>query len=359
MKTNKNISLTAKWIKSENTSSKESRDIAKKFREYLGISSKEYRKTLSALREKIKIVEQQMCAQNWDSINYENVPSRASMIYRNAFKKHDPDGYDQYLKDVESGKKEIKASTLYPYDLIRNVLAGGGFYRNVSPYNKTIDLQWKALPNYVEPFNGLVLCDTSGSMTCSGYYGGSNDSVRPIDVAVSLSIYIAERNEGVWKDYYLPFSTDARLEKIKGSNIYEKVSSVGDGYMGSTNLQAAFDLILKTAVKKDVPAEDMPRTLFIISDLQFDQACSSNKRSNFEQIEKKYRKAGYERPNIVFWNVNAYNKDVPMTVDSNKTCLVSGCSPSILKSVLANEVITPEDIMNQTIESERYQDVRV
>jgi hypothetical protein len=351
-------SLLAKWMKSNNTSSKESRRLANYFAKEIGWTAKQYRKNLSMLRAKIKVVEQQMCAGDWENIEYQRVPSRAAMIYRKAFDKHDSKGYQKYLSDVEAGKVEIKATTLYPYDIVRNVL-GNGYYGGKTSYNKTIDLQWKALPNYVEPFNGLVVCDTSGSMYSSGYYGGKGDQVRPIDVAVSLSIYIAERNTGFWKDYYLPFSSSAKLAKIKGSNIYEKVSGLGDGYMGSTNLQAAFDLILDTAVKHNVSPEDMPEKLFIISDMQFDQACSSNKRSNFEQIEKKYRKAGYKRPELIFWNVNAYAKDTPVVFDDMGTAMVSGASPSILKSVLSGEVVTPLDVMLETVNGERYEKVTI
>ena len=345
-------SLLGKWLKSSNTSSKESRRLARKLYTDLGWSEKTYRKTLSDLRRKIDVVEKRMCENEWSSIQYSHVPSRAAMIYRNAFKKHDERRYQNYLDDVASGKQEIKAATLYPYDLIRNVYSGN--------YNQTVALQWDNLPNYVEPFNGLVIYDTSGSMGSCSYYGGTSGQVRPIDVAISLAIYIAERNEGEWKNCAIPFATDARFEKFKGSNIYEKFRNLNkDGYWGSTNLQSAFDLILNTAVKNKISADDMPKTLFIVSDMQFNQACDSNKRSNFEQIEKKYRKAGYERPNVVFWNVNAYGNDAPVKFDENGTALISGCSPAILKTVLSGEVLTPVDLMNQAVHCERYQKVQV
>lgn len=359
------ISLLGKWLPSENASSKETKRYAGIIRNYLNLSSKEYRKILSSLRAKIKIVEKAMCSKEWGSINYESVPSRAAMIYRKAFKNHDGVRYQKYLDDVASGKKEIKSSTLYPYDIVRNIIrtkydfdgVKKGDFSFVEP-DQTLNLQWDSLPNYVEPFNGLVIYDTSGSMGESDYYGGKNNNVRPIDVALSLAIYIAERNTGVWQNCAIPFSSGAELCRFKGSNIYEKLLNLDmTQYYGSTNLQAVFDLILDTAIDNKVSEDDMPKTLFVISDMQFDQACDSNKRSNFKQIQKKYRKSGYEMPNIVFWDVNAYCKDTPITVDDTGTCLVSGASPSILKSVLSGEVMTPEQIMFDTINTERYSKV--
>lgn len=363
----KNPSLLAKWLPSTNTSSKETRRLARKICEGLGYDEKTYRKILSNLRSKIKIVEKDMCANLWGSINYERVPSRASMIYRKAFKKHDEERYEQYLEDVANGKKDIKSSTLYPYDIVRNIMKGRLGARSVrngdfifSEPDKTLNLQWDNLPNYVEPFNGLVIYDTSASMGSSGFYGGKNNQVTPISVALSLAIYIAERNTGVWKNCAIPFSSDARLSRFKGSNIYEKLLNLDmTPWYGSTNLQSAFDLILETALDNKVSVEDMPKTLIVVSDMQFDKACRSNKRSNFEQIKKKYKKSGYEMPNIIFWNVNAYGKDSPVEFDENGTALVSGASPAILKSVLSAEFLTPEKIMLDTVHSERYSAVTV
>lgn len=355
--------LLAKWLPSQNASSKETKRLATKLAKQLGLSPREYRKLLSKIRAKIKIVEQKMCSNQWGEINYEHVPSRAAMIYRNAFKKHDEERYSEYLSEVKSGTKEIKASTLYPYDIVRNIIS---FQRsNDSDFtfakpDETLNLQWDALPNYVEPFNGLVIYDTSGSMSNSGFHGGKTNQVRPIDVALSLAIYIAERNTGVWQNCAIPFSDNAKLSKFKGSTIYEKLSTLDmTSFYGSTNLQSAFDLILDTAIDNKVSEDEMPKTLFVISDMQFNQSCSSNKRTNFEQIQKKYRKAGYEMPKIVFWNVNAYDKNSPVKFNDDGVCLVSGASPSILKSVLSGDIISPEQIMLQTINVERYDSVEV
>ena len=353
-------SLLAKWMPSCNTSSAATRALAREFIKDLDVDEKSYRKALSELRAKLNIVETAMCAGEWDKIDFEKVPSRAAMIYRKAFGRHDVEGekrYEKYLEKVEKGEATIKTDTLYPYDLFCKA-TGDGYHLNVGKYDKTIDLQWQNLPHYVEPFNGMVVADVSASMTSSGYYGGRNDSVRPIDVALSLALYVAERNEGPWKDNFMPFSARAKMVTIKGKDFYEKCSSLVSqmGYVGTTNIQSVFDLILNTAIKHKLDQEDMIEKLFIVSDMQFDSACSRN--TNFEVARNKFHAAGYELPQLIFWNVNAYGKDQPITRDDNGTCLVSGASPAILKSALAVEVMTPVDMMDAVIESERYAAVK-
>ena len=342
-------SLLAKWLPSNNTSSAKTRKLAKFFEQKLNLSSKGYRKNLSALRERIKVLERELCHGDWTKIDFEKVPSRAAMQYRKAFFKNAEAQYQKFLGQVEKGEKTIKASTLYPYDIVRGIRQGG---------DRSLNAQWNALPNYVDPFNGIVVCDTSGSMTGSGYYGGKNDQVAPIDVALSLTLYIAERNTGDWQNKFITFSSSPALQSIQGTTIAEKVRNLSRAHWNmSTNIQAVFDLVLSTAKKINASEDEMPRTIFIVSDMQFNQACSGH--TNLEAIRDKYAKAGYEMPQLVFWNVNAYGKEAPITVDDTGTCLVSGCSPAILKSVLSGEVITPVDVMNATIESPRYSTVQV
>lgn len=344
----KTPSLLAKWMPSENASSQSSKLLAREFQSQFGISSKKYRKTLSQLREKIKVVERQMCAKQWGEINYEGVPSRAALIYRKAFSRNDQNRYTKYLEEVASGEKKINASALYPYDVCKLALNGCG--------DKSLDLQWNALPNYIKkPFNGLVVADVSGSMS------GTSLPVQPLHIAISLAIYIAERNIGHFKDYFLTFSTTPSLQKIKGNTIFEKclnLNRVDWGY--STDIQAVFDLVLDSAVKNEVPQSEMPEKLIIVSDMQFNECCANNDSTNFERIVQKYKMAGFEMPKLVFWNVNAsYGNDSPVTFDERGVALVSGCSPSILKSLLGGKWLTPLDVMNETIETERYSVVKI
>lgn len=350
------VSLCAKWAPSEQASSATTKALAKKLRTNMGATPRQYRKLLSYLRKKIDVVERKMCAGDWNEINYQNLPSRASSLYRKAFNKHDGTRYSGFLTKVEKGEAKINAATLYPYDIVRAVRS---FY-NV---DRTLEAQWKALPDYLKdnPHNGIVVADVSASMDSSGYYGGKTDNVAPIDVAVSLAIYFAERNEGAFSDNFMIFSNNAKLLNIGTGSLQSKVRQVlGDREIASTNLQAVFDLILDKALKYKVPESEMPSHLYIVSDMQFDQATSdygyySNNKSktNFEVIKSKYARAGYKMPQIVFWNVNSYS-DVPVKFDDKGVCLVSGCSPSILKSVLSGKVTTPYDMMINTVCTERY-----
>ena len=335
------VSLLAKWLPSINASSKDSKRLGREIAEHMVLTERQYRKSLTRLRSHIKIVEQQMCAKEWSNIDYSKVPSRASFMYRKAFAKQDATRYQKYLSDVEQGKAKINASTLYPYDIVDQYLYKG------ARSDKTIDLQWEALPNYMgdNHLNGLVVADVSGSM-----YG------MPMAVSISLAMYIAERNASpVWKDKFITFSSNPELQTIVGKTIGDRIGNLSRAEWGyNTDLMKVFEAILKAAKAKNVAPADMPQKLIIVSDMQFDSACSSNKRTNFEQIEKLYRASGYERPQLVFWNVNAIGANVPMTVDDCNTCLVSGCSPSILKSVLKGEIVTAVDMMNDAVYAERY-----
>lgn len=352
LKSQDSVSLLAKWLPSVNASSKNTVRLGKKIAKYLGQTEPNYRKLLSFLRTKIGIVEQAMCAGKWNEINYEHLPSKAALMYRKAFKKHDETRYKEYIKAVQEGKKKVNASTLYPYDIAVPVANDCKAQPMSELERNALDAQWKALPNYMEgkEFNGLVLADVSGSM-----YSTYSGKVRPIDVSISLATYIAERNTGIWKDVFLAFESEPRFVKLSGSDIYSKLMSVkrSTSHMGSTNLIGAIKAILNTGVANKLAPEEMPQSLIVISDMQFDDACRSNKRTNFEQMQKLYHNAGYEMPSVVFWNVNSA-PNVPMTVDDTGTALVSGCSPSILKAVLSHKIISPADLMNDAIYTERY-----
>ena len=335
-----NVSLLGKWMPSINASSADSKRLGRRFAQLLGKNEREYRKFLTALRSRIKIVEQKMCSKEWSEIDYEHLPSRAGFMYRKAFAKQDATRYAEYLSAVEKGDKKINAGTIYPYEIVENYL-----YKGASN-DKTIDLMWEALPNYMEgqELNGLVVADVSGSMMGT-----------PMAVSISLAMYIAERNTGIWKDKFITFSYRPEIQTIVGKTVGDRIRNLSSSAWGfNTDLRAVFESVLNAGIKNDVPDAEMPKKLIIVSDMQFDQACASNKRTNFEQIEKMYHKAGYEMPQLVFWNVNAIGGNVPMTIHDTGTCLVSGCSPSILKSVLGGKVITPVDVMRDAVYNERY-----
>lgn len=337
-------SLLAKWLKSENTSSKESVVIGKTIREGLKLSQKDYRKTLSKLRAKIRIVETAMSSGQWTEIEYSKVPSRAMMIYRNAFKKHDEDGFANFIESLQKGETKINASTLYPYDLLEKMCSYGSFYLGRIKHDLIIEEQWKALPNYIDEENNiLIMADTSGSM-----------SGRPMATSVGLAIYFAERNKGIFKDVFMTFSSTPSFITLKGTTLYEKIRCVPE-IVSNTNLEAAFDLILKTAINNNLNPSDMPKSLVVISDMQFDQAQGYNTRMTFyDTMVNKYNSVGYEMPNVIFWNVNNPKDTFQVTSDYKGVQLASGQSPSVFKSILANIGKTPYEAMESTLNTERY-----
>lgn len=340
------ISLLGKWLPSINASSKDSKRLGRKIAARLNINERQYRKTLTAMRERIKIVEQAMCAREWETIDYSKLPSRAGFMYRKAFAKHDGNRYQTFLDSVKKGEAKINAATLYPYDIVENCLYKG-------ENSDTLDLMWKALPNYMEgqEFNGLVVADVSGSMMG-----------RPMAVSISLAMYIAERNTGVWKDRFLTFSESPELQTIVGSTIASKVRNLSRAAWGmNTDLQKTFDLILNTAVKNRVPESEMPQKIIIVSDMQFDSCCYTgcgrwDRTTNFEAIRVKYEQAGYSLPDLIFWNVRAAD-NVPMKIHDSGTCLLSGSSPSILKTIFGAKSITPLTMMQDAVYANRYNPV--
>jgi len=355
------VSLLAKWLPSINTSSRSSKALAKQLCKELKYSYKVYRKMLSSLRGHIKIVEKQMCNKEFGQIKYENVPSQAMLRYNSAFRKRDEKRYDRYLEDVKSGKKEIKAGTLYPAQIVSKI-------RNSRQSDlDNVDQLWNALPNYLEdnPHKGLCVVDVSSSMTCS--YNNPS-AVTPMDVAISLGLYIAERNKcPVFGNKFITFSGQPSLQRVEGEDIIGKVHHLEQAdWCMSTNLQATFDLILDQAVTNRLTNNDLPDTLYIISDMEFDEATAERPTwgdpepsTNLEVIQGKYEKAGYIMPKIVFWNVDAKNQQVPVTIDDRGVCMVSGYSPAILQSLLRGDIESPMQVLLDTVSVERYDRVVV
>lgn len=337
--------LAAKWTPRKG-------EIAVEIRNFFGMSPKFYRKSLV---EMTKVVEQDMCAKNWDGINFSHVPSVASARYKKAFYRNATEAYSAYVaelvKDPKDRTMEVKvnAGAVYPYDVIKGVSAYGNRY-NATETNLVI-AQWAALENFVGDANVLPLVDVSGSMSCPA---GKNSKVTCMDVAVSLGLYLAEKNEGKFKDTFLTFSDKPELLHLKG-NVVQKMQQMSTSNWGmNTDLVKAMDKILKTAKDGNVPQEEMPEMLLILSDMQFDQ-CARFDDSAMEMIGRKFEDAGYNLPKIVFWNLNAAD-NVPVKYDTRGVALVSGFSPAIMKAVLSGdtEQFTPEAMMLKTVMVDRY-----
>lgn len=332
--------LAAKWTPRKGK-------IAAEVRAFFGMTPKQYRKSLVALT---KVVETQMCAGDWDSINFSHVPSVAARNYKKAFNRHSP-LFAEYVAKLVAGDKTVKvnASAIFPHDVLKGI--AHSYTKLDTTETNHVIAQWDALPNYVGDASILPLVDVSGSMTVAV---GGNSQVRCLDVAVSLGLYLADKNKGVFKDTFLTFSSKPELKTLKG-NIVQKVEQMStSNWEMSTNLHAAMDKILSVAVKGSVPQSDMPAMLLILSDMQFNQ-CARYDDSAMEMIERKFEAAGYSMPQIVFWNLNS-SDNVPVKADKSGAALVSGFSPSIMTSLLAADLdqFTPEGIMLKTVMSDRY-----
>ena len=336
--------LCAKWMPRKGP-------VANRLRTFLGWTPKFYRKRLVELT---KVVEQDMCANKWDEINFNHVPSVASARYKKAFARH-TDKFAEWAKALAEGKEgaKVNAGAVYPYDVLKGVI--GRYYMGFDKSElDVVAAQWEALPIYVGDANILPLVDVSGSMTCKAGGYQSKSATTCLDVAVSLGLYLADKNVGKFKDTFLTFSGSPQLVTLKG-NIIDKVNQmVTSKWEMNTNLHAAMKKILDVAVKGNVPQEEMPEVLLILSDMQFDQ-CTRHDDTAMQMIERKFTDAGYEVPKVVFWNLNAAD-NAPVKFDKNDTALVSGFSPAIMKAVLAADIenFTPEAIMLQTIMNPRY-----
>jgi Domain of unknown function (DUF2828) len=338
--------LAAKWTPRKG-------DVAREIREFFGMTPKQYRKSLVALTN---VVETQMCAQNWDNINYNHVPSLAHARYKKAFGRHGTT-YAEYVAKLAKGEAGVKinAGAVFPYDVLKGAVSNYGINKMSKTELDAIQAQWDALPNYVGDADVLPMVDSSGSMSCAAGGYSSKSGLTCLEVALSLGLYFADKNKGKFADCFLTFSNRPKLVNLKG-NIIEKMNQMNTGEVANTNLNAAFDLILKTAVDNKVPQSEMPGTLLILSDMQFDGAVDGRDESALKMIKRKYQDAGYEVPRVVFWNLNAAYGNTPVKYNKSGTALVSGFAPALAQSIMANDLddFTPEAVMLKTVMQARY-----
>lgn len=349
----KTVSLLAKWLPSENASSKETARVGNKIRTYLGLTHKEYRKLLSGLRSKINIVEKLMSENRWDEIEFDKIPSRAGLIYKNAFARRDiiAKKYEAFAKDANT---KVNAATLNPVDIA---------HRCFSAYNindtdiAMLEKYWDNLKDYYNgrKENGLCIVDTSGSM-----YG------TPIEAAVSMGAYIAERGHGPFANHFITFSDEPSLVKFEGVNIVDKFKRVRNNsdWEGSTNIERVFDLLLDVAKSKGTAPEDMPERLYIFSDMEFNNCIGFGNEHDWhvpsrtngqintelEKIAKKWKEAGYELPKVIFWNLDARQDNIPALGD--RFSYISGFSMAIIESILSGK--DGYDLMLEKLNSDRY-----
>ena len=358
----KTPSLLAKWLKSENASSQETKVLGEKTRKAFGLTHRQYRKILSELRKRINVLERLMSAGKWDEIEFDKIPSKAGLMYKNAFARRDiiKEKYAAFAKDTT---KKVNAATLYPYEVVEKALRINDYgygWSNSETDRAMVNKYWDNLTDYFNGanLNALAIVDTSGSM-----HG------TPINVAISLGLYCAERAGGPFANHYISFASRPQLIKCEGRDFVDKVQRIyRTNLVDNTNIEAAFDLLLDTAVRNHCPQEDLPQNILVISDMEFDSATGGNSyhyyrmerssdmtRSNaetvMEGIAKKWAAAGYKMPHLIYWNVDARQNNIPM-LGNGPISYVSGFSPSIFQTIMTGK--TGYQLMLEVLNSVRY-----
>ena len=334
------ISLLGKWLPSVNASNQETVVMAKMIAKSFGLSDRDYRKALTGLRARIRIIENNLREKDY-TFDYSKQPSKAMFKYRKAFLRNDGERYAAFMDRVDRGEAKLHTGTLMPYELVERA------YDCSEEERRSLDVTWRTLEDFTTDENALVAADGSGSM-----YWGSKP--MPAAVAQSLAIYFAEHNKGKFHNHFLTFSMTPQLVEIKGEDFVEKVRYCRTfDECANTNLEAVFDLILQAAAENHVPQAEMPAKLYIISDMEFDHCVKNSSMTNFENAKASYAAAGYILPDLVFWNVDSRHEQQPVKENDRGVALVSGNSPRIFSMVMDGE-LNPYDFMLSVIDTERY-----
>lgn len=350
------VSLLAKWLPSINASCKETVKAARHLAKALGMSEAFYRRTLSMLRAKIRIIENNLRKKQYD-FDYSKQPSKAMFKYRQAFLRNDYERYRSYLDSVKKGTVKMNTSTLTPYDLIAPYLSrdhyynGGSFLKELSEDEmEIINTTWNSFTDYGNDENMIAVIDTSGSM----YW---QSSPVPAAVALSLGLYIAERNNGAFANHFIEFSESPQLIELKGETFVDKLRYVTTfNTVADTNIEAVFRLILDAAVKNNVPQSELPTKIVIISDMEFNICVRNGDLTNFENAKRMYAEHGYKLPDIVFWNVASRNSQQPVQMNEQGVALISGCTPRIFE-MTAGGILSPTVLMDEILGSDHYKPI--
>ena len=346
LREDKAVSLMAKWLPSVNASNPETNRLGKKIARALGLTDAEYRKSLSALREKIRIIENNLREKDY-TFDYEKQPSRAMMKYRKAFMRNDGVRYTAFLAAVAAGEATLHADNVAPYELVQSYIS----QRYIKPLTQqekdALNTTWASITDFGGDENALAVIDTSGSMYC-------NTRPMPAAVALSLGLYFAEHSKGAFGNCFIEFSDRPQLIELKGETFADRLRYIATfSRVANTNIEAVFDLILSAAVKNNVPQNELPAKLIIVSDMEFDTCVYNASMTNFEAAKAKFRACGYELPQIVFWNVASRNRGQPVKENEQGVALVSGTTPRLF-AMIAGGIISPYAFMLETLNSERY-----
>jgi len=343
------VSLLAKWLPSVNASNAKTVCLGKCIAKALGMKDSEYRCMLSKLRARIAILENNLREKDY-SFDYSKQPSRAMHKYRKAFIRNDSERYKEFLGKVEKGEVKLNTGTLYPYDIVRPFVAYSTCEEITNAERKSADVTWNALEDFTSGENALVVVDGSASMYMQG-------NPIPATVALSLGVYFAERNKGEFANHFITFSGKPRLVEIKGKDILEKIKYCATfNEVANTDIEKVFRLILSTAVKNKTPQSELPTTIYIISDMEFDYCSDNADLTNFENAKRAFDKHGYQLPTVVFWNVQSRAQQQPVTMNEQGVVLVSGCSPRVFNMVMSGN-LSPYAFMMETLGTERYKKI--
>jgi len=351
----KSVSLLAKWLPSVNASNADTVVMAKKIARSMKMTDRDYRKAVVELRAKIRIIENNLREKDY-TFDYSKQPSKAMFKYRAAFMRNDGERYGEFVNKVSKGEAKLNAKTVMPYELVDPFLTGGWysgrtFMKDISDEEKNVlNATWESMPDFGGDQNAIAVVDTSGSMYFSS-------SPRPASVALSLGLYFAERNKGLFHNHFIEFSHNAKLIELKGDTFADRLRYIASfNEIADTNIEAVFDLILRAAVKNRIPQDEMPATLYIISDMEFNSCVRNAGLTNFENAKMNYEAHGYKLPNVVFWNVQSRNRQQPVTMNEQGVALVSGCTPKLF-SMVASGNIDPYSFMMEVVGSERYEKI--
>lgn len=343
---------------------------------YLRHAREAYRKDISALRKALEVVERDIAAGNFANIKYDHVPSLAMNRYTGLFAKKDADRFEEYITQVAEGKKSISGAVLLPSQLVAAERAAISDRSNAKDAKtmiqkklheinaKVADGQWRTLVQRIKDSgkleNSMAVCDVSGSMS----YPVFPDGTAPVDSAIGLSLLLAEVTAPPFGGSFISFSEKPSVQKVEGATLREKIANLEKSEWGmSTDFVAVFrDLILPLAEKHKIKQEDMVKQLFVFSDMQFDEAESDPDKwtTSFERIRADYKKAGYELPTLIFWNLAGGRAGVtgigdatapkPVTSEQEGTALVSGYSQGMLKVFLDNGSFEDAEAQEEIVE---------
>jgi len=354
--------LIYKWMPSINASSKNTQERGRRFAKAFDMTEREYRKMLTEGRKACNLVETLMSQNMWDQIAFDKLPSRAGLLYKNAFMRRE-ETKARYAEFMSNKETKVNASVLNPVEIAHQIYNYRGWNKPSATERQAWQKYWDNLKDYYggreEP--GIAIVDVSGSM-----YG------QPLEAAVSMGAYIAERGRGPFKNHFITFSSNPELVEFVGNDIYHKfIAARGAEWGGSTNIEAVFDMLLNTALQHHTPASDMPKTLYIFSDMEFNGCVTAGPRTNdrwsysgrtlnqnqidtvIEAQGRKWLQYGYRIPRVIFWNLDARQNNIPAIGEGFS--YVSGFSMNMVECILSGK--DGVDLMLEKLGSLRYEPI--